>query len=172
MDNVATMAIAATGSLEPMGPSIMVRFVRAVAAPPAKVWAALTDPAQLEGWLAPAEFTAQVGARISLGWPGPAPTTGEVLECVANETLEYSLDLPQERTMLRIELEGRDGATSLRLTHSGTSAEDAPGFGAGWQSRLEALDAVLAGGTSSPQDRDARGRALLPAYEALLAKYS
>jgi hypothetical protein len=42
--------------------------------------------------------------------------------------------------------------------------EGAAGFGAGWQCHLEGLDVVLAGGTSTAEDRDERYEALLPSY--------
>lgn len=161
----------ATGTLEPMGPSVTVRFVREVAADASRVWGALTTPEQLASWLAQAEFQPSVGAKVRLVWPGQGEVSGEVLECVENEMLEYSwLEQAEqpERSLLRVELEPRGSATTLRLVHSGTSLQDAPGYGAGWQSHLEALDAVLAGGTSSPEQRDARYKELKPAYQAML----
>ncbi len=163
------MAERATGTLEPMGPSVTVRFVRHLDAEPAKVWSALTDPAVLRAWLAEAELTPSVGSPVRLVWPDDKVTSGQVLECVEHDTLVYSWDDQRERSLLRFELEPSGPATTLRLAHSGASPDDAPDFGASWQSHLEALDTVLAGGTSTPQDRDARYQSLRPAYQALLA---
>jgi hypothetical protein len=63
-----------------------------------------------------------------------------------------------------------DEASSLRLIHSGASREGGAGFGAGWQSHLEALDVVLAGGTSTPDERNERYEALHPSYVVAVAQ--
>jgi hypothetical protein len=61
-----------------------------------------------------------------------------------------------------------ESGSTLRLIHSDTTREDAPGFGAGWQSHLEALDDVLAGTPSPAASRDARYQQLRPEYDKLL----
>ena len=48
-------------------------------------------------------------------------------------------------SLLRFEIVPRDAGCLLVLDHSRLPADSRPGYGAGWQSHLEALDALLAG---------------------------
>jgi uncharacterized protein YndB with AHSA1/START domain len=161
--------MAATGMLVPTGPTVTVRFERSVSATPEEVWSALTDPAIIEGWLAEAEFEAAEGGKVHLVWPdGQGEMRGSVTKCVPHRELEYSWNESSGTSLLRFELEPAGAGSTLRLEHFGTSPEDAPGFGAGWQSHLEALDAVLSGDTSAAEDRDARYTELRAEYEGLL----
>jgi uncharacterized protein YndB with AHSA1/START domain len=159
----------ATGKLEPTGPTITVRFDRTVAAPPEVVWLALTDPKQIESWLAEAEFEAAEGGKVHLVWPGQGEMHGSVTKCVPHSELEYSWREEASMSLLRFELEPAGDGSTLRLLHFGTSPEDAPGFGAGWQAHLEALDVVLAGDTAPAATRDARYNELKPDYDTLVA---
>jgi uncharacterized protein YndB with AHSA1/START domain len=159
----------ATGTLEPTGPTITVRFERVVAAPPEVVWVALTDPGQLEGWLAAAEFEAVEGGKVHLTWPDDqGEMHGSVTKIVPHSELEYSWNEQSGASLLRFEVEPAGGGSTLRLAHFGTSPTEAPGFGAGWQAHLEALDEVLAGGSPDHVTRDKRYEQLRPAYEGLL----
>jgi uncharacterized protein YndB with AHSA1/START domain len=159
----------ATGKLVPTGPTITVRFDRTVSATPEQVWAALTDPSLIEEWLAPAEFDATEGGKVHLVWPdGQGEMHGSVTKFDPHRELEYSWNESTGTSLLHFELEPSGAGSTLRLEHFGTSPEDAPGFGAGWQSHLEALDVVLAGDTSASADRDARYNELRAEYEGLL----
>lgn len=158
----------ATGKLVPTGPTVTVRFERTVSAPPEEVWAALTEPKQIEAWLAEAEFDATEGGKVHLVWPDQIEMHGSVTKCNPHRELEYSWNESSGTSLLRFELAPHGDGSALLLEHFGTSPEDAPGFGAGWQSHLEALDVVLAGSESVPEDRDARYKELRPAYDGLL----
>jgi uncharacterized protein YndB with AHSA1/START domain len=149
---------------------VTVRFDREVAATPGRVWEALTDPALLEAWLANAEFDPAVGGKVHLVWPdGEGEMRGIVTQFDPCSALEYSWnESGDSSSVLRFEIEPAPSGSTLRLLHQGTTAEDAVGFGAGWQSHLEALDSVLVGKDSSRSDRDARYEALRPLYEAIL----
>jgi uncharacterized protein YndB with AHSA1/START domain len=161
----------ATGSLLETGPTVTVRFERAVSAPPAAVWSALIDPTRLAAWLAEAEFDATIGGKVHLTWPDDGGEVhGSVTKLVEQRELEYSWNEGSGSSLLRFGLAPAGEHSSLVLEHFGTSPEDAPGFGAGWQSHLEALDVVLAGGESAPANRDARYKELRPAYEGLLGR--
>ncbi len=48
----------------------VMRFTRPIAQPVEKVWAALTVPKRIAGWLAPAEVELAVGGRYHINWPG------------------------------------------------------------------------------------------------------
>ncbi|HLK44419.1 MAG TPA: SRPBCC domain-containing protein [Acidimicrobiales bacterium] len=160
-----------TGRLDQVGPSVTVTFERELAATPERIWAALTEPPQLAAWLAEAEFDAVEDGAVHLVWPDKGEMHGAVTVLRPHEVLEYSWHEDGVPSLLRFELEpAGEHATTLRLQHLGTTPAEAPGFGAGWQSHLEALDEVLAGGTSTPEARDARYEALRPAYDELLAR--
>jgi len=159
----------ATGELVPTGPTVTVRFERTVSAPPEEVWAALTDPTLIEGWLTQAEFEPAEGGKVHLVWPDDqGEMHGSVTKFVPHRELEYSWNESSGTSLLHFEVEPAVSGSTLRLEHFGTSPADAPGFGAGWQSHLEALDVVLAGDKSASADRDARYQELRGAYEGLL----
>jgi uncharacterized protein YndB with AHSA1/START domain len=95
---------------------------------------------------------------------------GSVTKFDPHRELEYSWSETSGTSLLRFFLEPTAAGSSLLLEHFGTSPEDAPGFGAGWQAHLEALDLVLAGSKSAAADRDARYKELRPAYDGLLGR--
>jgi uncharacterized protein YndB with AHSA1/START domain len=145
--------------------NVTLQFDRVVAAAPMELWAALTEPAQLAKWLAEAEFDARVGGSVHLVWPGSGEMRGTVQECNVPSLLEYTWDESDGSSLVRWEVASSgDGHATLRLVHSGTSKDGAAGFGAGWQSHLEALDAVMGGGSSDAARRDARYEELHPSY--------
>jgi uncharacterized protein YndB with AHSA1/START domain len=145
--------------------NVTLQFDRTVAAAPMQLWAALTEPAELAKWLAEAEFDASVRGSVHFVWPGSGEMRGTVQECDVPSLLEYTWDESDGASLVRWEVASSgDGQSTLRLVHSGASKDGAAGFGAGWQSHLEALDVVMSGGSSSKTQRDER-------YEALQAEY-
>lgn len=120
-------------------------FIRDLPHPPAAVWRALTDPAELDRW---APFTAGRG----LGTTGPAqltmvdgddriPMAAVVKTAVEPTLLEYTWG----DDLLRWELEPAEGGTRLKLRH--TFAQ--PGLGAvlaaGWDLCTGVLGELLDG---------------------------
>lgn len=100
---------------------------------PAAVWRALTDPQQLERWIAStASVDLSPGGRFDLGWG----EDGGVLEVRAAEPerrLELAWDVFGDATVVTFELEPRDGGTELRFTHEGFAAgEPVAGLDVGW----------------------------------------
>jgi len=159
------------GQFESVGESVTLRFERPVAASPKATWSALVQPSLLKEWLAEAEFDTEVGGAVHLVWPGQSEMRGVVQVCEEPSVIEYTWDETDGSSLVRFEISGRgDGASSLRLIHSGTTKESAAGFGAGWQCHLEALDAVLSGGHSMPQERDERYEELHPSYLEAVAQ--
>ena len=119
-------------------------LVRDLRHPPARVWEALTDPAQLKEW-SPFDADrnlASVGpARLTtVGAPGPQVSEVTVTRADAPKVLEYDW---WGRSM-RWELEPHGGGTRLTLWH----AID-PGYiswgAAGWHIGLDVLDRFLSG---------------------------
>ncbi len=135
-----------------------------IAAPPDRVWHAITDPGALEAWLAPVDLV-----------PTPAPfggyvirfvegdhTAGEISACAPPGRLTLTWQIGDDTTQLGIELRSAPtpasettdhgdgdgtgtGATTLTLDHTGLPAVMGRGYGAGWQAHLERLDAHLRG---------------------------
>lgn len=119
-------------------------LVRELRHPPAKVWQALTDPAQLHEW-------APFDADRNLGAPGPvklttakAPTplvsASSVTRVEAPRLLEYSWGGNE----MRWELEPRAGGTLLTLWHNIDRRFIAMGA-AGWHICFDVLARFLAG---------------------------
>jgi uncharacterized protein YndB with AHSA1/START domain len=148
-----------------------VRLQRALPAPAAQVWDALTDPARLHAWLAP----------VQGGVPGPAATF--VLRMDDQETAtctvttwnpphelrliwDYTDEGPSQVSIRLIEL---DGQTQLVLEHIRIPA-DAVQYGAGWHVHLDFLAAHLscAGRTVDGCDDES----FLAAYRTLEPRYA
>ena len=120
-------------------------FVRALPHPPEKVWAALTDPGELDRW---APFTAardlsRTGETTLTMVDGPdrtrLPVT--VLHADPPALLEYTFG--EDR--LRWELIPADGGTRLTLRHTFAERDEAPGYAAGWHLCTAVLARLLAG---------------------------
>src|ERR1700733_10535258 len=114
-------------------------LVRELRHPPALVWQALTEPAQLREW-APLEADrnlASVGATITLTWV----STGAV-----SETRVTRVDAPRllEYHDLRWQLEPLDRGTRLTLWHKIDRRFIAWGA-AGWHICFDVLDRLLSG---------------------------
>lgn len=107
-----------------------------VAAPPARVWQTLTDPALLARWWVPGQIAARVGHRFHLDMPGWGQVPCEVLEVVEPERLVYSFNATWTLTW-RLVPEG--AGTRLLLEHTGfdlTSRRDRDALermGPGWR---------------------------------------
>jgi uncharacterized protein YndB with AHSA1/START domain len=155
--------IAAT--LREVDESVTLQFDRAVNASTGATFDALVKPTLLQKWLADAEFDPSVGGVVHLVWPGSGEMNGVVQLYDSPTLVAYTWDEENGSSLVRWEIAPIDDAScTLRLIHSGTKKEDASGFGAGWQSHLEALDAVLAGTSSNAEQRNER-------YEELHREY-
>ena len=110
---------------------------------PAKVWDALTDPAQLREW---APFDADgnlgtAGASVKLttvGAPGPHVTEARVIRADRPKTLEYNWG----DFNMRWQLDGVDGGTKLTLWTNIDRKYMAMGA-AGWHICFDVLDHLL-----------------------------
>jgi uncharacterized protein YndB with AHSA1/START domain len=125
-------------------------LVRDLRHPPARVWAALTEPDQLTAW---APFTA---AR-DLGTTGDVTLTmidgddGQDLAATVTTAdpptlLEYTWGPDR----LRWELAATDAGTRLTLRHHVASRDDVPRAAAGWHLCLDVLDHLLDGDPVPP----------------------
>lgn len=136
-----------------------------IQAPVASVWKALTEAEELTRWFPPqASVAPGVGGKIMLSWPGMTEWNLRIEEWKPNEHLRAVYDL-QTDVMVKTEapiklddparvqplplavdyfLEGRGGATVLRLVHSGFGAgspwdEEYDGISWGWLKELRSL---------------------------------
>jgi len=137
------------GTVHERADGYQLRFERYLLHPVEKVWAAMTNPAQLAQWLAPGEFELTLGGRVYLAFTdGDGVIDGRVTATTPPRVLEFTwTDKGNDLGYVRWELTAKDGGTLLVLTH--TVPESAREFGlpalAGWHSLLEKLAALLDG---------------------------
>ena len=127
------------------GDSFGVRFDRVFDHPTSAVWKALTDPARLAQWLAPATIDAgTITLQLTGGTMG-----GKILQWKENALLEYNW---HENSIVRWELlsEG-PGRCRLIFTHRFVASSQLLGAATGWHYHMDVLGLVLEGG-SAPKD--------------------
>ena len=156
------------GQLRAEGDRCGVHFERRYEAAPEEVWSALTEPERLGRWLADvAELNLRVGGRFLLRWregDGTQETDGRVLALDPGRLLELDWTYPGEpSSVARFELRPDGDGTILVLDHRGLPPSAIAGYGAGWHSHLDSMEAHLSGGEA---DWSARFVELGPAYEA------
>jgi uncharacterized protein YndB with AHSA1/START domain len=134
-----------------------------IAAPPATVFAFLTDPQKILSWMG-TEATTEAhpgGLYLVKGCGGERARTarGAFREVVPVHRLAYSFGwegdevVPPESSLIEIDLVDRDGGTLLRITHSGLpNAEQCAGHDRGWAHYLDRL-AIAAVGRDPGVDR-------------------
>ena len=98
-----------------------IRVDQFVAAPPAKVWRLLTEPALIRLWWAEGEVAAVVGHRFTLDMPGYGKQPCKVLEVDPPHRFVYTFTSAWTLTW-RLEPEG--GGTRVFLEHSGFNLDD------------------------------------------------
>ena len=128
--------------------------------PPARVWAAITDPDRLAKWFpTTVEFDElRLGAPIAFRFAEDpiGPMSGAFREVSPPRRLSFTWG----DDVLTFELEERDGGAACRLSFSVVldSADKAARDSAGWDDCLDMLDAVVAGETPErPGSRGAGG---------------
>jgi uncharacterized protein YndB with AHSA1/START domain len=143
-----------------MSDPLSIRRETFIAAPPAAVFAYLTDPEKIVGWMgSQADIDPQVGGLYLLKGVGRGKATarGAFREVVPVHRLAYSfgwdgLDAaPPGSTLIEFDLIDQDGGTLLRMTHSGlASAELRENHSRGWAHYLGRLATIAAGRDPGP----------------------
>jgi uncharacterized protein YndB with AHSA1/START domain len=119
-------------------------FERHFDAPCERIWRALTDPAELAGWLASAEIDMRVGGSVVLKFDD-GDERGTITELREPELLAYTWNEGKTDSLVRFELEPDDGGTRLTLRHTFEGEVDLSSYGGGWHHHLELLAAQMAG---------------------------
>jgi len=140
-----------------MNEPLVVRRETQVAAPPATVFAYLTDPDKIVSWVG-AEAVTEThpgGLYLLKGVAGdPARIArGAFREVVPVHRLAYTFgweagqEVPPGSSLIEIDLIERDGGTLVRLTHSGLpNASQCANHDRGWAHYLSRLTIAAGGG--------------------------
>ena len=143
-----------------MNEPLLVRREVQIAAPPATVFAFLTDPDKILSWMG-AEATTEVhpgGLYLVKGIGKNAVVArGAFREVVPVHRLAYSFGwdgsevVPPGSSLVEIDLLERPDGTLLRLTHTGLpNAAQCAGHAEGWAHYLDRLAEVAAGRDPGP----------------------
>ena len=141
-----------------MQEALVVRRETHVAAPPAAVFALLTDPEKILRWMGTeAQIEPQPGGLYLVNVTGAGFARGAFREVVPVHRLAYSFGwdgseaVPPGSGLIEIDLVERPDGTLLRFTHSGLpTAEQCAGHAEGWAHYLDRLAAVAAGRDPGP----------------------
>ena len=141
-----------------MPESFVVHREAHIAAPPAAVFALMTDPEKILRWMGTeAQVEPQPGGLYLDNVTGARFARGSFREVVPVHRLAYSFGwdgsgvVPPGSSLVEIDLIEQEGGTLLRLTHSGLpSADQFAGHAEGWAHYLGRLTEVAAGRDPGP----------------------
>jgi len=140
-----------------MNESLVVQRETQIDAPPATVFAFLTDPEKIVSWMG-VEATTEAhpgGLYLLKGVAGDRARVarGAFREVVPVHRLAYTFgweggqEVPPGSSLVEIDLIERDGGTLLRMTHSGLPNEaQCASHNRGWQHYLGRLTTAAGGG--------------------------
>jgi uncharacterized protein YndB with AHSA1/START domain len=137
-----------------MAELLMVRQETQIAAPPATVFAFLTDPEKIISWMGTEARTEMHpgGLYLLKGVNGRRVARGAFREVVAVYRLAYSFgwdgdeEVPPGSGLIEIDLIDQDGGTLMRMTHSGLpNASQCAGHAKGWAHYLGRLAIAATG---------------------------
>jgi uncharacterized protein YndB with AHSA1/START domain len=130
----------------------ILHYERNIDQPPAKIWAALTDPAIAKNWLGTVEADLRIGGRYVIHFhDNKVVMTGVIRALEPEKLIEYTwlenYGMPQ--SAVRWTITAQKSGCKLTLTHTfppGCKPEEIVSFGEGWHSFLDALRIAAAGG--------------------------
>lgn len=134
------------GDVQSVNGAKVLRFEREFRHAPEKVWRALIEPSELQGWFpCQIEGERKVGATIRFVFEGEdeSPAEGVIVEFDPPHVLAYTW----EGESLRWELHPISGGSRLIFTSQLDPAYPADNTAAGWHLCLELLEAQLNGET-------------------------
>jgi uncharacterized protein YndB with AHSA1/START domain len=140
---------------------LVVRRETHIPAPPASVFAFLTDPEKIIRWMgSEATMETHPGGLYLVNGIGLRGARGAFREVVPVHRLAYSFgweghaEVPPGSSLVEIDLIDRDGGTLLRMTHTGLpTAEQCALHEQGWAHYLARLTVAAAGGDPGPDRR-------------------
>lgn len=141
-----------------MAEPLLVQREVQIAAPPATVFAFLTDPEKIVRWMGTeADMEPHPGGVYLLNMNGKDIARGHFTEVIPVHRLAYSFgwegneNVPPGSGLIEIDLLDREGGTLLRMTHSGLpDAKECADHEKGWTYYLERLQVAAAGGDPGP----------------------
>jgi uncharacterized protein YndB with AHSA1/START domain len=144
--------------VSPMAEPLVVRRETHIAAPPAAVFAFLTDPEKILRWMGTeAQLEPQPGGIYLVNVTGARFARGAFREVVPVHRLAYSFGwdggevVPPGSSTVEIDLIEQPDGTLLRLTHTGLpNAEQCAGHAEGWAHYIGRLAQVAAGRDPGP----------------------
>jgi len=148
-----TGSVGGSGRLERDGEKASVVFRRLLRHPINDVWAAITDPVQLESWgMVRVTREEAQGGRVEMAYANGVHATGRVLEWSPPRVYEYEWNLPPgpnlpdgEASVVRWELSPVEEGTLVVLTHRRLSRQTAEVFVRGLTAFLARLAAFMDG---------------------------
>jgi uncharacterized protein YndB with AHSA1/START domain len=138
--------------------ALVVRREVQLAAPPATVFALLTDPEKIVRWVGTeAQLEPHPGGIYLLNVGGKSMARGQFTEVVPVHRLAYSFGwddnekVPPGSSLIEIDLIDREGGTLLRMTQSGLpDADEVASHNKGWAHYFGRLEVAAAGGDPGP----------------------
>lgn len=144
-----------------MQEALVVRRETHIPAPPAALFALLTDPEKILRWMGTeAQLEPQPGGLYLVNVTGARVARGSFREVVPVHRLAYSFgweeseEVPPGSSLVEIDLIEQPDGTLLRLTHTGLpNAEQCAGHAEGWAHYLGRLGEVAAGRDPGPDPK-------------------
>ena len=141
-----------------MAEALVVRREVQIAAPPATVFAFLTDPQKILRWMGTeATMEPHPGGIYLLNVTGTDIARGSFTEVIPVHRLAYTFgwekrpNVPPGSSLIEIDLLDKDSGTLLRMTHSGLpDAQECADHEKGWTHYLARLQVAAPGGDPGP----------------------
>ena len=144
-----------------MQEALIVRREQQISAPPAAVFALLTDPEKILRWMGTeAQLEPQPGGLYLVNVTGARFARGEFREVVPVHRLAYSFgwegseEVPPGSSLVEIDLIEQPPGTLLRMTHTGLpTSEQCESHAKGWAHYMGRLAEAAAGRNPGPDIR-------------------
>jgi uncharacterized protein YndB with AHSA1/START domain len=135
------------GTLRTEGHGRTVRFERSFRASRDEIWAACTDPEQLQRWFAEVSGDLNVGGAAFIDFDNGEHTPLVIRECEPPTLLVADWAFGDDAlSTLRVKFSGSDdGETAMVLTHYNLPSSTGVGYAAGWHAYLDRLADQLSG---------------------------
>ena len=124
-----------------------VRFDRHFQAPIDEIWAACTDPDELDHWFAEVSGDLRIGGQAFIDFDNGEHTPLVIRECEPPRLLVADWAFGDDAlSTLRVDLSpSDDGGTTMVLEHSLLPSSTGVGYAAGWHAYLDRLADQLSG---------------------------